>query len=203
LAANSYRTIASELRFETEKVKGSRFIATAAPVASIEDAEAFIARVSAEFADATHNCWAFRLGASGGECRSSDADEPSGSAGRPILHQIEGQGLTATAVVVSRYFGGTKLGVGGLVRAYGHAALEALRRAEQVEVVITRAVRLGYPYGLTSAVDAWIANQKVAVRSASYGESVSLVVAVPAWSFDALLDDLRERTAGRVRIETA
>jgi uncharacterized YigZ family protein len=134
-----YRTIAEGLRHEPPKTKGSRHIATIAPVATTAAAEAVVARVRDEMPDATHHAFAWRLragdGPSGLSFRSSDDGEPSGSAGRPILAQIDGRELTDVVVVVTRYFGGTKLGVGGLVRAYGGAAAEALDLAEIVEVV--------------------------------------------------------------------
>ena len=106
------------------EIKHSRFITHAAAVETPEQALAFIARVSNR--DATHNCWAYRIGA---EYRSSDDGEPSGTAGRPILAAIEGQGYDQVVAVVTRWYGGIKLGAGGLVRAYGGAAAECLRVA--------------------------------------------------------------------------
>jgi len=116
-------TLAAPHRFDIE-IKKSRFIAQAAPADSVAAAMAFIARASDE--DARHNCWAYRIGEL---YRSDDADEPAGTAGRPILAAIDGQGLDQVVVVVTRWFGGIKLGAGGLVRAYGGAAAECLRTA--------------------------------------------------------------------------
>ena len=102
------------------EVKHSRFLAQAAPVATPDDALAFLREIAVP--DATHNCWAYRIG---GEYRSSDDGEPAGTAGRPILAAIDGQGFDRVMVVVTRWYGGIKLGAGGLVRAYGGAAAAA------------------------------------------------------------------------------
>ncbi|WP_308719790.1 YigZ family protein [Komagataeibacter xylinus] len=112
------------------EVKKSIFLAQAAPVATPAEAMEFIASVSDP--DATHNCWAYLIGQT---YRSDDAGEPGGTAGRPILQVIEGQGFDRTVVVVTRWFGGTKLGAGGLVRAYGGTAAECLRIAPRVPIV--------------------------------------------------------------------
>ena len=110
-------------------IKKSRFLATAVPIASEEDAKAAIAAYG--HADASHNCWAWRLGAA---YRFSDDGEPSGTAGKPILAAIDGQSLDKAMVIVTRWFGGVLLGSGGLVRAYGGTAAACLRAAELVEM---------------------------------------------------------------------
>lgn len=138
---------AAETRVEM-KVSNSRFIATAAPVFSVEEARAFVGRIRAEFADASHNVPAYVIGhgqATIAHCH--DDGEPSGTAGRPALAVLQGSGMGDAAVVVTRYFGGTKLGTGGLVRAYGDmvkAVLAALPRAEKVATV-TAMVETPYP----------------------------------------------------------
>lgn len=119
------------------EIKKSRFLAQAAPVATPEQALAFVRAVSA--ADATHNCWAYRIGQ---DYRFNDDGEPGGTAGRPILQAIEGQGFDRVAVVVTRWYGGIKLGAGGLARAYGGTAAECLRTADRVAIVAM--ARLGF-----------------------------------------------------------
>lgn len=113
-----------------EEIKKSRFLAQAAPVTSAEQALAFLREVGDPLA--THNCWAWRIGH---DYRFNDDGEPGGTAGRPILQAIEGQDMDRVMVVVTRWYGGTKLGAGGLVRAYGGTAAECLRRAERVPIV--------------------------------------------------------------------
>jgi len=122
-------TLAQPCRHQ-EEIKKSRFLALAAPVASPEQALAFVREVSEP--TATHNCWAYRIGQ---DYRFNDDGEPGGTAGRPILQAIEGQEMDRVAVVVTRWYGGIKLGAGGLVRAYGGTAAECLRRAERVPIV--------------------------------------------------------------------
>jgi uncharacterized YigZ family protein len=195
-------TVATELRHEIEPIKGSRFLTTVAPAASREEALAFVARVREEFRDATHNCWAWRTGARGESFQSSDDGEPSGSAGRPILAQLEGHGVTNAAVVVTRWFGGTKLGVGGLVRAYGGAAGKTLDRAELVPLVVLRRVEVAYPYECSGAVDALLAARGLAPVESDYGASVRLVLEVPEEELDAFLRELSDRTAGRAEAST-
>lgn len=114
----------------SEDIKKSRFLAQAAPVQTPAQALDFIRQVS-DLA-ATHNCWAYRIGQ---DYRFNDDGEPGGTAGRPILQAIEGQGIDRAVVVVTRWYGGIKLGAGGLVRAYGGTAAECLRRAERVPIV--------------------------------------------------------------------
>jgi len=122
-------TLARPCRHQ-EEIRKSRFLAQAAAVESAELALAFVREVSDPAA--THNCWAYRIGQ---DYRFNDDGEPGGTAGRPILQAIEGQQMDRVAVVVTRWFGGIKLGAGGLVRAYGGTAAECLRRAERVPIV--------------------------------------------------------------------
>ena len=139
LAPHRYPVPAGVHRVETE-VRRSRFVATLAPVATVEEANAFVRAMNEEFADATHNCWAFVVGPPGSTARigMSDAGEPRGTAGRPMLTVLLHGGVGDVAAVVTRYYGGTKLGTGGLARAYAGGvqdALLALPRAERVELV--------------------------------------------------------------------
>src|SRR5215211_3434247 len=136
-----YPIPAAEHRVETV-VQRSRFVATLGPAATVEEAQAFVRRVAAEFADATHNCWAYVVGPPGSTARigMSDAGEPHGTAGRPMLTALLHGGLGDVAAVVTRFYGGTKLGTGGLVRAYGGCVQQALASAPRAEKVeLTRA----------------------------------------------------------------
>jgi uncharacterized YigZ family protein len=128
-------------------VLNSRFIATAAPVFSIDEARGFIARIRAEFADASHNVPAFLVGHGATvTAHCHDDGEPSGTAGRPVLAVLHGSGLGDICVVVTRYFGGTKLGTGGLVRAYGDAVRAVLAELPRAEKVATHTVLVELPY---------------------------------------------------------
>lgn len=139
---------AAESRVET-RAGNSRFIATVASAFSVDEARAFIARIKVEFADATHNVPAYVIGhgqATIAHCH--DDGEPSGTAGRPMLAVLQGSGLGDVVVIVTRYFGGTKLGTGGLVRAYGDAAREVLAAVPKAEKVATVTAMAELPYTL-------------------------------------------------------
>ena len=177
------------------EIKHSRFITHAAAVETPEQALAFIARVSDR--DATHNCWAYRIGA---EYRSSDDGEPSGTAGRPILAAIEGQGYDQVVAVVTRWYGGIKLGAGGLVRAYGGAAAECLRVAERRPLVVMGEVRLSCHFDDLGSVHAALhahAAHKLAEHFHETGANLHLQL--PATQVEALKIQLRDATRNRVR----
>lgn len=196
----SYLVLDGTLRHEIDKISGSRFIADVVPVKSAEEAAAALEQVRAEFHDARHHCWAYRIGVEGETWRSSDDGEPSGSAGVPILKQLVGSDVTDLVAIVTRYFGGTKLGVGGLVRAYGGAAGEALERAVIREVIITEQVTVEHDYELSSPVQGVLARAKLTPVQADYGESVRLVLEVPVARADSLVRDLEEATAARAKV---
>lgn len=187
-------TLAGPASFVLE-VKHSRFLVNAAPVDSPEDALAFVARVGDP--DATHNCWAYRIG---NEYRFNDDGEPAGTAGRPILAAIDGQGLDRVVAVVTRWYGGIKLGAGGLVRAYGGSAAECLRVAPRRELVAYAEQPLAYPFADTGAVHAALAQagaEKLEERFDADG--AHLRVRVPADRVDDLKARLRDATRDRVR----
>jgi uncharacterized YigZ family protein len=191
-------TLAAPADFALE-VKHSRFLAQAAPVASAADAQAFVAATGDP--DATHNCWAWRVGDA---YRSSDDGEPAGTAGRPILAAIDGQGCDRVAVVVTRWYGGIKLGAGGLVRAYGGAAAECLRRATRVPIVAMREldVRAGFDdLGAVHAALAGFGAEKLEERFDARG--VRLRLALPLNRADALRMHLRDATRDRVQVDVA
>ncbi len=197
---DEYRTLAGEARHEPPRIKGSRFIATAMPVSSAARAEEFVRRIRAEFSDARHTCFAWRLGAEGEETRANDDGEPGGSAGRPILQQIVGHEVTDVAVAVARWFGGIKLGVGGLMRAYGGATGAVLDRAKVRIVTITRRIEVVYPYECSSAIQGLLAATGLAPCKSEYGASVRLEVDVPLSLLDEFLREVRDRTAGRATV---
>jgi uncharacterized YigZ family protein len=197
---DGFQTLAGEVRCETDKVKGSRFLALAAPVGDAAAASAVLEAVRGEFPAATHHCFAYRLAARGGATRCHDDGEPAGSAGRPILQQIEARGLHEALVVVVRYFGGTKLGVGGLRRAYGGAARQVLELAPVREVVYSTLFSLRYPYECSRPVEALLRVHGGALDSSSYAERVEAVVRIPAARAAAFVRDLTESTSGVAEI---
>jgi uncharacterized YigZ family protein len=196
--AGPYRTVNVETRCEISKIKGSRFIATAGPFRDEAALASVIARLSDEFSDANHQCYAWRFG---DRFRYNDDGEPSGTAGRPILQRIDGRDLDRTYVVVTRIFGGTKLGAGGLVRAYSAAAGAALDAAQVVEVVPTSRIRVIVPYELMGAVASVVAAHGVTPLDSVFAEGVTQTFAVPTNELDDLMTALQDRTAGRAGVE--
>ena len=197
----THQVPSGEFRYEAPPTKGSRFIATLAPATTPEEAEAFVARIRAAEPNATHHCWAWRVGRPCDRFRSSDDGEPSGSAGRPILLQLEGHEVTDVVCVVTRWFGGTKLGVGGLMRAYGGCAGQALDRATTREVVETVRLRVTCPYSDAGTLEGFLAHHALTPASSAYGESIVLELDVPSEDLASLTAELRDRTAGRAVIE--
>jgi len=180
----------------TLDVKHSRFLAQAAPVESAPAALDWLARVRDPAA--THNCWAFRVGQ---DYRSSDDGEPAGTAGRPILAAIDGQGVDGVAVVVTRWYGGIKLGAGGLVRAYGGCAAECRGTAATFERVAFATVRGRYAFADTGAghgVIAAVGAERLAERFG--GDGVELALRLPADRVAALKVQLRDATRDRSRL---
>jgi len=179
------------------EVKHSRFLAQAAPVTTPEAAFAFLAQVVDDAA--THNCWAYRIG---GEYRSSDDGEPAGTAGRPILAAIDGQGFDHVMVVVTRWFGGVKLGAGGLVRAYGGAAAECLRTAPRRPLIAMRELELRAGFDDIGALHAALAAHGCDKLDESFdADGLRLRVRLPVDRVDGLKLQLRDATRNRVRFD--
>ncbi|HEX2083438.1 MAG TPA: YigZ family protein, partial [Xanthomonadaceae bacterium] len=168
---------------------------------AVGTADAAIAwlRASSDAA-ATHNCWAWRIGE---DYRSSDDGEPAGTAGRPILAAIDGQGFDRVAVVVTRWYGGIKLGAGGLMRAYGGAAAECLRAAPKLPIVALTQAIIAFDFEHTGVVHAVLAAhgaEKLSEQFATQG--VRLRIRVPESALPALRAQLRDATRGRVALSS-
>lgn len=188
-------TLAAPAQFALE-AKKSRFLAHATHAATPEAALAFLQAIADP--QATHNCWAYRIGS---QYRFSDDGEPGGSAGRPILAAIEGQGLDQVMVVVIRWYGGTNLGVGGLVRAYGGAAAECLRTAARRGLVDWAEAELACDFALSGAVHAALPAFGAEKLAESFEpEGLRLRLRLPATSLDALADRLRDLSRGSARL---
>lgn len=190
-------TLAGPVEHSLE-IKHSRFTARAVPVDSAEAALAWLGEVS--IPDATHNCWAWRIG---DDYRSSDDGEPSGTAGRPILAAIDGQGFDRIVVVVTRWYGGIKLGAGGLVRAYGGAAAEALRTAPRLPLIALCEVTLRAGFQDIGSVHAVLsASTAEKIDEQFDAEGVRLQLRLPVDAVDALALHLRDATRDRAELGT-
>ena len=193
---DTYLTIARASRAEL-KEKASRFIAEAFPVSTPDEAEARIREVRKREYNATHVCSAWRVGAEADEFRSNDDGEPSGSAGAPILRHIEGRGLTNVLVTVTRYYGGTKLGTGGLIRAYGDAASQALDDAGVRRVVRRVPLTLSFDYDDTSPAMHVISLFDATIGETRYDERTHITVHVRLGDRKALEAAFVEALGGR------
>ena len=182
-----------------QDIRKSRFLAQAAPVGDADAALAFITRVSDR--DATHNCWAWRIGAT---YRFNDDGEPGGSAGRPILAAIEGRQVERVVVVVTRWFGGIKLGVGGLMRAYGGCAAECLRLAEKDPLIERVRARIRCDFSAAPTIYARL-REFDAVRHAEHSTAAGFEfeVDVATHREEALAGFVRDLTRGRGSLERA
>ena len=202
VTGDEYKVPANDVMAEL-KVKGSRFIAQVFHVSSREEAEQVYDRVKKKYHNATHNCFAYRIDFD--QFRYSDDGEPSGTAGKPILQALDGHELLEALCVVTRYFGGTKLGTGGLIRAYGGAAELALEKLTVRVKVRTVRYRLQLPYEQEPLIRRLLSNLDAAIVSADYERGVTLVAAVPVskgQNFESQLDDLKHLGIQREKIET-
>jgi len=180
-----------------EEIRKSRFTALAAPVQSPAEALAFFARESV--VGATHNCWAYKLGA---EYRFNDDGEPGGTAGRPILQAIEGQKCDRVAVLVVRWFGGIKLGTGGLIRAYGGVAAQCLRLAEKAPIVAEVEVACRCPFGDMALAQSRLAVYQASVVDESFdAEGVNWRLRLPKDRQAEFIEAFTDLTRGRGEVQ--
>ena len=185
-----------------EVILRSRFITTAAPAGSVEEARAFIAAVRAEFPDATHNCFAYVVGPPGSTAQvgMSDDGEPSGTAGRPMLAVLLGCGVGDIAVVVTRYWGGIKLGTGGLVRAYSGGVKAVLETLPTQEKVARRTLLASGPYNLITPVERLLPDFEARIAEQSFAADVTWHIIVPEEHTAALAAALVELSHGAMEI---
>lgn len=184
------------------RVLNSRFIATLAPVFSVEEAKAFIARIREEFADASHNVPVYLVGfGSSVTAHCSDAGEPSGTAGQPALAVLRGSGLGDVAVVVTRYFGGTKLGKGGLVRAYGESVRMVVDAVPRAEKVLTYTVMIVIGYRLLERTRLLVLAHQGQILDEYFGVDVTLTARFAVEHLDGFQSGLAEMTNGAVQAE--
>ena len=181
--------------------KKSRFIATVSPVKSEEEAQRFIEQIKKQYWDARHNCTAFTIGSRHQLTRCSDDGEPSGTAGRPMLEVLLKEGICNTAVVVTRYFGGTLLGTGGLVRAYGAAVKEGLKNSEVVTMRYGTRLQVTADYPDVGRIQHLETKEGLVQESAEYGVNVRFVLAFPAEEEERICRSITEATDALAKFE--
>ena len=199
--SDRFDTVAKSVRVKTA-AGACRFIASVTRTDSEDEARAFIERVSSEFADATHNAYAYKIGMGDiAVCRQSDADEPAGTAGNPMLQAIEKARITNVTVVGTRYFGGVKLGIGGLVRAYRSCAEAGLEEAGKATHICFQSVSVKIPYDMVGPVLREVPASGGEVEAVDYGEAEVLVLClVPLSITETLSAKLLDLTRGKAKV---
>ena len=181
------------------RVSNSRFIATIAPAPSVEEAKSFIASIREEMPDARHHVYAFKVGSGASVIEGmSDDGEPSGTAGPPALAVLRGSGVGDVALVITRYFGGTKLGTGGLVSAYSESAKAAFAGLETEEKIERTQLKLSVPYALHAAVRRAAAAWDGEIVEENFGADVELAIIIPSANVDGLKAEICNISAGKI-----
>lgn len=181
-------------------VQRSRFIADTAAVRDEETAQAFLQEIKKKYYDARHHCYGWIL-EGGRRKKSGDDGEPSGTAGAPILTALERQGITDGLIVVTRYFGGIKLGTGGLTRAYAHAAAQGLAASTLAELQMLRRVAVTVTYPLFSPLENWLQKNEIRVVDKSYAENVTLTLYLSPDATETVKKAVADLTAGQAYLK--
>ncbi|MEL7447954.1 MAG: YigZ family protein [Pseudomonadota bacterium] len=186
----------------TLEIKRSRFITRIARADTAVDARELVEQCRAEWPDANHHCWAYVAGSPGDlrHADKSDDGEPKGTAGMPMLNVLSQSGIGHVAAVVTRYFGGVKLGAGGLVRAYTRCVSEALAGLETQTWLATETARVELPYALLAQVEHWLSTAKTTVTDKVFADRVTVVMEVPLIERDAFTERLLAIGQGQITI---
>jgi len=186
-----------------EEIKNSRFVSTIAHADTVERARVFVEERRGEFADATHNCWAYVVGPPGStrSVGASDDGEPPGTAGRPMLTVLLGSGVGDIVVVVSRYFGGVKLGRGGLVRAYGGGVSRCLREIKRARYVELVTVTVTVPYAAVEPLRRMAPGHGVQIVDETFEAEATFVCRLPVAGMDAFSQEVMDLTGGAARFD--
>lgn len=200
LESDGYKTLAGPGSAQI-KIKGSKFLGHAVPVKTVADATEFITKINKQFYDATHNCTAYKIGLDKTlEFRYNDNGEPGGTAGLPMYQAIEKRNMTDVVVVVTRYFGGTKLGKGGLVRAYSQSAAATLDAAPPLKIYIYNEFELQFAYTRMGEISHFIESLDGKIRESNFTTDVNLRVAVRQSRCSDFRTRLIELTQSRIQI---
>jgi len=198
---DQFLQIRQKCRLE-ERVKGSKFIASAAPVETDEEAVNFIGEIKKEFHDASHNCWAWRVGIGKKlKYRYNDEGEPSGTAGQPILKSIESINVSNVCVVVTRYFGGAKLGMGGLMRTYGQITLALLRSSEPSKKYSEEFFEFIVGFDFVNVAHYIVESFSAELEDSQYGEKVTFRGKIRASRLPEFKSKLIEATNGQIEFK--
>ena len=194
-----FMSIATPAHAVSDPIKGSRFLGDIAPATTESEAQHFIQTIRGREPSANHHCYAWRLADGRPDWRAWDDGEPGGTAGLPILARIDGTDLLNVVVVITRYFGGTKLGKGGLIRAYGNTARLAIDAADIVECVQTSLFTLQLDYADLGSIQGVLSSMNWTPKHEHYGARVQLDVAVPIEEIPNFTTLIQDKSAGRVQ----
>lgn len=200
----AYRTIqeTDDSLVTNYEIQKSKFITHLRHIETEEEAREFVQSMKKKYFDARHNCSAWILGPRGDKQKSNDDGEPGGTAGNPILEAIKKNELTDVVIVVTRYFGGIKLGAGGLIRAYGHAAVLGIEAATHIAMTPFQEIAITVGYDLLATVEHWMRQQEIRHGESDYGEKVTLHLLVPPEEVEARLSELTDLTNANFQAET-
>ena len=196
MSSQRYKILYKEGEAEISEKK-SRFIAHIAPAQTEEEAQDFVEKIKKQYWDARHNCWAYSIGEKQPALRCSDDGEPSGTAGRPILEVINGKELTNILIVVTRYFGGTLLGTGGLVRAYSQSAQAGIMASKVIRKEVGYRVSIDTDYNGIGKLQYVAMQNNIAILDTQYTDKVQMILLVPIEQTESLLKEVTEATAGQ------
>lgn len=199
----AYRTIqeTDDSLVTNYEIQKSKFITHLRHVETEEEAREFVQTMKKKYFDARHNCSAWVLGPRGNKQKSNDDGEPGGTAGNPILEAIKKNELTDVVIVVTRYFGGIKLGAGGLIRAYGHAAVLGIEAATRIAMTPFQEIAVTVGYDLLATIEHWLRQQEIRHGESDYGEAVTLHLLVPPEDVEARLTELTDLTSANFQAE--
>lgn len=193
-------TIAEKQAVYEQEIKKSRFILNIAQIENEDDAQAFLEKIRKQERKATHNVWAYVLGETDSVQRYSDDGEPAGTAGVPMLEVIKNNQLHNVAAVVTRYFGGIKLGAGGLIRAYAGTVADGVADIGRVELVVQHEVLIEVAYSQFESLKYWLEQNNYQILDTEYGSTVTLTVGVEATDIEKFENDVTNETAGQASL---
>lgn len=207
-----YKTINEHHEFELPKIKWSRFIGNIFHIQNKQEAEKYLQEMQAKYRDATHNCYAYRYGTQVNydlfgtleitpeNIKQSDEGEPTNTAGKPILAQIQGHELHNVLLVVTRYFGGTLLGVWGLIQAYGECAKQVIQHSKILETEIVKSVQFSYTFDLVPIVRNIANKYNAKIIEEKYDQQVDAKISINTWYFEDFRKELLENSKGQIEI---
>jgi uncharacterized YigZ family protein len=198
---DSYLVPVCTQEFELD-IKRSRFITTVGRINGRVEAKPFVQQLRATHPTASHHCWAYIAGKPNDahQYDQSDDGEPKGTAGKPMLNVLTHSGLGNTIAIVTRYFGGIKLGAGGLVRAYSQSVSEALKQLQTTEQLVTLPLSIRFPYTYQGKLDHYLIRQSISITSQSFEADVSYTLAIPISKLELTKTEIANQTQGQVKI---